>query len=77
MPFCVKKRFSESQSEVKSPGSSAQSQSSAWRMLSSRSVGKKNVFTKSYIYYITYLKYVMFYVFNGITFFTIHPVSFW
>lgn len=37
MPFCVKKRFSESQSEVKSPGSSAQSQSSAWRMLSSRS----------------------------------------
>ena len=43
MPFWVKKRFSESHNEVKSPGSSAQSQSSAWRMLSSRSDGKSIV----------------------------------
>lgn len=37
IPLWVKKRFSESQSEVKRVGSSAQSQSSAWRMLSTRS----------------------------------------
>lgn len=41
MPFCVKKRFRESQREVKSAGSRAQSQSSAWRMLSKRSGDRK------------------------------------
>lgn len=41
MPFWEKKRFRESQREVKSVGSRAQSQSSAWRMLSSRSGNRK------------------------------------
>jgi len=41
-PFWVKNRLSESQSEVKRAESNAQSQSSAWRMLSTRSEWKQH-----------------------------------
>lgn len=44
IPLWVKKRLSESQSEMKRAGSSAQSQSSAWRMLSTRSEMQKELY---------------------------------